>query len=244
MTRSLKILLLQARNADDLVRDEEIESFASKAGIDRRQITPHDLLTGPPSLADVQKHDALMVGGSGDFYVTKGNLPRFSTLLDVLAEVVDRGHPTFASCFGFQLLVKALGGELIHDPSGMEVGTFEIRLTEDGRSDELVGSMQPTFFAQVGRKDRATRLPQNVLHLASSDRCPYHALRVPGHPIWATQFHPELTKEENRLRFLRYQEGYAPLLSRSERVALLDGRFRESPETHQLIPRFLSLVFG
>ncbi len=243
MSKSLRILLLQARHAHDLARNEEITSFAEKAGLDRGQIRPHDLLAGPPSLAKIRRHDAMMVGGSGDYYVSKGNLPQFSALLSVLTEVVDRGHPTFASCFGFHLLVKALGGELVHDIPAMEVGTFEIRLTDDGRADELVGTLQPTFYAQVGRKDRATRLPPGVLHLASSDRCPYHALRVPGQPIWATQFHPELTKEENQLRFERYADGYASLMSDSDRAVISNGRFRDSPETYGLIARFLRLVF-
>ncbi len=244
MRTPISTLLLQARTATDPARAEEVRSFAERAGRNRCRIVPHDLLQGPPTLSDVRKHDALMVGGSGDFYVTKENLPSFRALLDVLADVVGIGHPTFASCFGFHLLVRALGGSLVHDPPAMEVGTFEIQLTGDGRADDLLGCLSPTFLAQVGRKDRATRLPATVLHLASSERCPYHALRIPDQPIWATQFHPELTGDENRLRFLRYRDGYAPLLGSGDVEAMLNGRFRESPETHQLIPRFLDLVFG
>ena len=51
-----------------------------------------------------------MVGGSGDYYVSKANLPHFEETLEVLQAVVSVGHPTFASCFGFQLMVRALGG--------------------------------------------------------------------------------------------------------------------------------------
>ncbi len=95
----------------------------------------------------------------------------------------------------------------------------------------------------MGRKDRATALPHGVLHLASSERCPYHALRVPDQPIWATQFHPELSGAENRTRFLRYREGYAPFLSEEEGDRVLE-LFRESPDSGRLIPAFLDLVFG
>ncbi len=242
MRSSLTILLLQARTQDDPARQEEVQSFAARAGVEPRQIVPHDLLHEPPSLTKVRAHDVLMIGGSGDFYVTKENLPCFSALMDALADVVSVGHPTFASCFGFQLLVKALGGELVHDPAAMEVGTFEVQLTPEGQADELLGCMSATFLAQVGRKDRATRLPTTTLHLASSALCPFHAFRIPGKPIWATQFHPELTVEENRQRFLRYREGYTPFLASDELDAILNGRFRDSPETKQLIPRFLALV--
>ena len=79
-----KILLLQARLGDDPVRDEERQAFANKAGIPLDCFTPHDLLSGPPSFEEISRYDALMVGGSGEFYVSKGNFPGFTDLLGVL----------------------------------------------------------------------------------------------------------------------------------------------------------------
>ncbi|MFQ5738039.1 MAG: type 1 glutamine amidotransferase [Acidobacteriota bacterium] len=238
-----RILLLQARHDDDPVKVEERRSFASKAGIPEERFTPHNLLGGPPSLHQVRSHDALMIGGSGDFYVSNGDLPQFPAVLDFLGELVAIGHPTFASCFGFQLLVKALGGEIVHDPDRMEVGTYELALTREGVKDPLLGSLPTRFLAQVGRKDRARLLPLSAVHLASSAQCPFHALRIPKQPIWATQFHPELNGRENRTRFLRYLKGYSSHLSPEEREEALQ-RFCESPETVSLISSFLKLVFG
>ncbi len=240
---ALRILLLQAREDDDPMREEEILSFAEKSGLAPEAFVQHDLLGGPPELAEIQRHDALMVGGSGDYYVSKGNLPRFDELLAVLAEVARAGHPTFASCFGFQLLTVALGGEIVHDPGTTEVGTYELRLTAAGREDPLLGILPESFLAQLGRKDRAARLPDGVPNLAASDRCPYQAFRLPGQPVWATQFHPELDADTNRRRFLRYLEGYAMHMSPEERRAAL-RRYHESPDAARLLPRFLELVFG
>ena len=240
---SLKILLLQARNHGDLAKVEERHSFAARAGLDVEQIVPYDLLSGTPSLSEVVNYDALMVGGSGDYYVSKQNLPGFCKVLELLGEVVAHGHPTFASCFGFQLMVQALGGEIIHDAPNTEVGTYELNLTEAGQQDELLGALPPQFLAQLGRKDRAARLPGGSIHLASSERCPFQALRIPGQPIWATQFHPELTGTENLARFHRYQKGYGSVMSEEDQKMTLQ-RFRDSPETEALIPRFLELVFG
>ncbi len=240
---TLKILLLQARNHGDQAKSEERQSFAERAGLDLEQVVPHDLLAGPPTTAQVLRYDALMVGGSGDYYVSKKNLPGFWEVLDLLREVVGRGHPTFASCFGFQLMVRALGGEIIFDPANMEVGTYELTLTDAGRQDELLGVLSPRFMAQLGRKDRAARIPAGCVHLASSERAPFQAFKIPNQPIWATQFHPELTGEENRLRFDRYRQGYGSVMSEEEQQ-LTVSRFRESPETETLIARFLELVFG
>lgn len=242
-SRTLRVLLLQARGAGDPVAGSERRAFAKAAGLPVERVHTHDLLQGPPSLAGIRRHDVLMVGGSGDYYVSKRNLPDMDATLDRIGEVVEIGHPTFASCFGFQLLVEALGGRVIHDPEGVEVGTFEVTLTEAGASDPLFGHLPRSFRAQMGRKDRAEHLPEDVVHLASSERCRYHALRVPGKPIWSTQFHPELDRERNRMRFERYIDGYAPLMSKEERRRALD-RFADSPETDRLLRRFLGVVFG
>jgi len=238
-----RILLLQARNHDDAAKFEERQSFADKARLNVEQIVPYDLLSGTPTLEEALSYDALMVGGSGDFYVSKGNLPGFAQVLELLQGVVAHGHPTFASCFGFQLLVRALGGDIVYDQEGMEVGTYDLTLTEVGQKDELLGTLPRQFRAQLGRKDRAERLPAGCINLAFSERCPFQAMRIPGKPIWATQFHPELGREENWLRFQRYQAGYASVMSDEERQVAA-SRFRESAETEALIPRFLELVFS
>lgn len=240
---SVKVLLLQARESSDPMRQQERRCFARKAGLSPERFTPFDLLAGPPTLAEIKRYDALMVGGSGDYYVSKGNLPGFEELLAVLREVAAAGHPTFASCFGFQLMVEALGGEIVHDVDNIEVGTYEITLTDAGAGDPLFGYLPERFPAQVGRKDRAARLPPNTVHLATSERCPFHALRLPGQPIWATQFHPELDREENRARYINYLEGYGSILNPVEQEQVME-RFQESPQAEELIPRFLNLLFG
>jgi GMP synthase (glutamine-hydrolysing) len=236
-----RILLLQARLDDDPVRVEEVLSFSRQAGLPGGCFEPWDLLEGPPTLGYARSFDALMVGGSGDFYVSKGDLPEMPRLFDFLAEWCDTGVPTFASCFGFQCLAVALGGEVIHDPERTEVGTFDLELTDAGRADEIFGELPSRFRAQLGRKDRAVRLPAEVEHLASSERCPYQALRLPGRPVWASQFHPELDADANRGRFLRYVEGYAPFLEASDLERVMQ-RFDESPEASSLLRLFVERI--
>lgn len=239
----LKILLLQARHPDDPERAGEHACFVRATGLDAEQIVPHDLLAGPPSLARIRQHDALMVGGSGEFYVSRGDLPHLERLLETLAEVAEVGHPTFASCFGYQLLVQALGGEIVHDPESMEVGTYDLELSPAGREDELFGHLPSSFKAQLGRKDRAASLPPAAVNLARSAANPHQALRLPGRPVWASQFHPELDRDSNRGRFMRYLDDYAALMSPEELEEAL-ARYGTSPEASQLLRRFLKLNFG
>ena len=87
------------------------------------------------------------------------------------------------------------------------------------------------------------RSPDAVPNLASSERSPFQAFRLPDRPIWASQFHPELQRETNTHRLLHYQEVYAPLLDEKQKAETL-SRFTDSPQASDLLRRFLDLVFG
>lgn len=184
-----------------------------------------------------------MVGGSGDYCVSQNNLPHQEETFDFLRHVVAIGLPTFASCFGFQLLVQALGGEVLYDAENLEVGTFELELTAAGLEDELFRSLPRTFRAQLGRKDRAAALPEQAVNLATSRRSPYQALRIPRAPIWASQFHPELDRSTNLGRYRRYAEAYAGILSLEEQERAV-ANFEESPQAARLLAAFIDLVFA
>jgi GMP synthase (glutamine-hydrolysing) len=236
-----RILLLQARYSGDPAIDNERASFARAAEVPLEQVRSHSLLDGPPTLAVIRDHQAVMIGGAGEFLVSKADLPRFDSTLERLTETVEAGQPMFASCFGFQLLVKALGGEIIFDQGGMEAGTYDLELTSSGAGDPIFGALPRVFQAQLGRKDRAARLPDNTEHLAGSQAAPYQALRITDKPVWATQFHPELTGAENLARYRAYLETYAAHMTTDEITASI-ARFGESPDTIHLIGRFMRWI--
>ncbi len=238
---AMKIFLLQARKPDDPVRKEELQAFAEKADLALADFTAHDLLASPPELRQILDHDAMMVGGSGDFSVSERNLPFMDETLDVFRELAHTGHPVLASCFGFHLLTQALGGEIVYQPESMEVGTYDLELTEAGKHDALFRILPPVFPAQLGHKDAAAQLPPGVTNLACSQQTRYQAFRLTGQPVWATQFHPEMTGEENRFRYQRYLRMYSDVLDTAE-LQEVDKRFRPSPEAQTLIPAFLKLI--
>ena len=235
----MKVVLLQARRRDDPMMEHEQDCFADASGLGREDFSFINLVERVPSWPEVMSHHALMVGGAGHYSVAKLNGGFFKETVDLLEQVVVEQFPTFASCFGFQLLVHALGGRIAADHENSEVGSFTLELTEAGRQDELFGSLPHRFTAQLGHKDRAVEMPPGVPNLASSPRSPLQALRVPGTPIWATQFHPELDERTNRDRYEAYIERYDP-----QRLGEGASGFSAlpSPETSTLLPAFLRLV--
>ena len=242
---SPRVVLFQARLPDDPMRAHEVACFIDQSHLPADAITPVNMAVDDFGPADLEGFDAAMVGGSGDFSVVVRGFAWHERLLHLMREIVDRGMPMFASCFGFQALVQAHGGELVRNLERAEVGTFDITLTSAGAADPLFGDLPRTFAAQLGHLDGATRLPDGMTHLAHSALHPFQALRVDGLPIVASQFHPELCRRTNLDRFLNYLRHYKDADdSIEEATARAQSRCRESPEASRLIGRFLEVEVG
>jgi len=231
-----RFLLLQARRPKDPTAAHEHACFAESLNVPTGDILVHNLLSGPPSQESMENR-LLLIGGSGEFSVLD-NHPFVRTFLQLLdLEILQRKRPAFASCFGFQGLVIAAGGTVIHDSPNTEVGTFEITLTDTGCRDPLLGTLAPAFFAQEGHKDRADQLPAGIVNLAYSERAPFQAFRVDGAPIVATQFHPELSRAANTKRYLWYHEQYGQANVREDDVL---STMEETPEATALLQRWVA----
>ena len=243
MRAAPRMLLLQARTPGDPMLAHETRCFVDTLGVDPDTLSTHDLTTGPPAITKATRFDAVFIGGSGEFSVCKVNLPQQEAYLELLRELVARQRPMFCSCFGYHGLVRALGGEVSTDTARMEVGTYELRCSEEAADDALFGALPRRFMAQLGHKDLVTRPPEALINLASSELSPYQALRVPQAPIWAVQFHPELDYRTNLERFEYYIEQQAGYGDSAEAEAIR-SRFRESPEASSLLRAFVELVLG
>ena len=203
------------------------------------QIEVFDLISGAPTLAQLQPWDAVLLGGSGAYSVAEGG-PWLPSALLAMRELYDVSKPTFASCWGFQAMARALGGEVVTDRSRAEVGTTWLELTAEGESDPVFGPLGKRFQAQVGHEDIVTRLPEGATLLASSDIVENQAFRFDDRPIYATQFHPELAREDLIARIRQYP-GYLPLAGASS-FRELEEMTPETPETEAVLRRFLELV--
>ena len=232
----MRYILLQARKPTDQAKHEEHHSFAKRLNVDIEQIVPLDIFSTTLDSTLLDSCDALLVGGAGEYSVLD-NDPHIKQFITFLGQVCDSTTPMFASCFGFQALVLALGGSIIKDEANAEVGTYLLETTGQGEIDPLFAALPKQFFAQLGHQDRAEKLPSCVTHLARSERTEYQAFRVSGKSIYATQFHPELTFEDNRKRFARYMTIYGQLFGEEKAKERMDSH-RPSVEANQLLSLF------
>jgi len=239
---SPKVLLLQARRPEDPMAAHEVQAFKAQCTLEPDDFHVWNLVEAAPSLPHCQNYDAIIIGGSGDFYVSKRDQPHFVPFLDVLASLVAKSLPIFGVCYGYQSLAEVLGGKVDHLPHQAEVGTYSLDLTPAGLADPLLGQMPSRFKVQQGHKDQVTVHPSTGVNLAVSQRCPHQAFRIEDKPIWGVQFHPELTHVGNKERFVYYLEGYATAFTEEEQEDIM-SRFDESPEASSLLQKFLDLIF-
>ena len=235
-----RYLLLQARNPNDIVRPEEHQAFATQLYTNVSNVHTCDVLQDELLVSRAEEYDAVLVGGAGEYSVLDDD-ERIKGFISHLGELTNTNIPVFASCFGFQALVLALGGTVIKDVPNAEVGTYSLNTTEEASKDPVFSVLPSTFLAQMGHQDRAETLPDSIVNFAYSQRAPFQAFRVKGTDVYATQFHPELTFEDNRKRFARYMKIYGALFGEEEAQKRMDSH-RPSPESNLLLSRFAEQI--
>lgn len=209
----MKPFLLLATRDDDEAADDEYQGFLQSGALEPSDLVRVRLEAGPMPPIDLDDYSGIIVGGSpynaSDPPVMKTEVQtrverELGALID---EVVDRDYPFFGACYGIGLLTSHLGG-VVDDSFPETAGPTRVSLTSDGETDQLFGRLERQFDAFVGHKEACALLPQGAVLLASGGECPVQAFRI-GANVYATQFHPELSRESILTRIRIYHDnGY------------------------------------
>jgi GMP synthase (glutamine-hydrolysing) len=106
--------------------------------------------------------------------------------------------PVLGICYGMQLLVQNLGGE-VRKAEVREYGRTQIH-TQDG---SLLFPSKTSFYAWMSHGDEARAIPKGFQTLAHSDSGTLAAIENPEARIYALQFHPEVTHTDGGRDLLR-----------------------------------------
>lgn len=205
----MKPFLLLASRPEDEAADDEYAGFLAAGGLDPEQLHRIRLESAPMPPIHLADYSGVIVGGSpfnaSDPHDTKTDVQRRveRELGELLDQIVARDVPFLGACYGIGLLTSHLHG-IVDGTWAEEAGPTRITVTADGSLDPLFGLLEPSFDAFVGHKEACTVLPDGAVRLASGPKCPVQAFRV-GRNVYATQFHPELTRPSilTRLRIYR-----------------------------------------
>ncbi|NND71480.1 MAG: type 1 glutamine amidotransferase [Rhodothermales bacterium] len=235
--KHLTIRLIQARSGLEMELQEQ-QCFIERARIERDQLRPANVVRDPISSRLLDGMDAVMIGGAGEFSAHK-EYEWMPALLDTVRECVDRDIPLFGSCWGHQIIARAMGGTVVHDKERAEMGCGTIELTDDGKNDELLGSYPLSFKANMGHHDRVTELPEGAIELARSATQGNQAFRLKDKPIYGTQFHSELDAARERERLIAYRHFYLATVPDERDFWTIVDSLEDTTEVDGLLNDFL-----
>lgn len=234
-----RALLIQIRQNPEVLAEERL-SFATSAGLKIEQVHTFNVFDHQSFDFHLLKpYNCAFIGGASEASVLKPNIyPFVPNLEKLMIECAKNNFPTFASCFGFQVALQALGGEIIRDEDNYEMGTYPMKLTHAAANDPVFKGIPDNFMAVSVHQERCIKMPEEVELLASTDLCP-HAFKVKNKDFWGFQFHPELNKENLISRLAAYQEQYT---DDSNHYNSVINALSDTDDAQQLVKNFVSYV--
>lgn len=102
------------------------------------------------------------------------------------------GLPILGICYGMQMIMEDLGGE-VRSSSSREYGRTQITVT---RPNLLFEGLPDEETVWMSHGDQVAKLADGFEQIASSDTCPYAAAQNVDRRIYTLQFHPEVRHSE------------------------------------------------
>ena len=187
------------------------EWFRSGMGVSPQHITICQAHLGE-ALPDVQTVSGIVITGSPAM-VTEQH-PWSVQIQRWLEQALPLRIPVLGVCYGHQLLVDLLGGEVAYNPKGRSLGSIALKFLPAAAHDSIFLNSETQRSVYVSHLQSVQRLPDDAVRLAYTEMDENHAFRY-GDFLWGWQFHPEWSKDithcyiKDRSEDLR-QEGLDP----------------------------------
>lgn len=188
-----KLLIIKNGSFNPAVREKHgdfEDCFLKSLGLARDEVLICSAYLQEPFPSQKEIRAIILTGSVSN--VTENNQWNIE-LTKWLQKIFDKSIPILGVCYGHQILAHAMGGLVEDHPKGMEFGTVNIKLTEDGKKDPLMSILQDEFPAHVIHSQTVVTLPPQAKILAKNDFENHHAFVV-NDKIWGVQFHPEFTE--------------------------------------------------
>jgi GMP synthase (glutamine-hydrolysing) len=192
---------------------------------------PWSDVDGRAQLPDFERFAGIIVTGSS------ANVPtRDAWIIELeryLARAVAAELPVFGICFGHQLLGQGLGGLVVKNPKGREIGTVAVELVA---RDPLLAGIAGSLTANMTHVDSVVTLPPGARVLARSALDDHTMVRF-GARAWGVQFHPEMDREVLQ----HYVAARRSALSDEGLDArAIEAALRDTPASQAILRRFVT----
>lgn len=141
-------------------------------------------------IKEAQPKAIILSGGPNSVHVE--GAPR---LPDGFFEYCDEHSiPVLGICYGMQLIVHTLGGEVKSATGGGEYGRMPVHTVSDSILYEGVDG--PSQLVWMSHGDEAVRLPDGFVCVGKSEQGAVVAIESPSRKIFGLQYHPEVVHSE------------------------------------------------
>jgi GMP synthase (glutamine-hydrolysing) len=107
--------------------------------------------------------------------------------------------PILGICYGMQLGCQILGAKVI-GAEKREYGRTSLRITDNS---DLLANLPDIIQAWASHGDQVGSLSKDFISLATTDNCPFAAVRHKAKPFYGVQFHPEVSHTPKGTHILR-----------------------------------------
>ena len=140
--------------------------------------------------SDLHGYSGLIVLGGSMGANDDAENPWLTATKALIREGAVRRVPVLGICLGHQLCAVALGGEVVRNPRGQQIGVIPVGWTDEAAADELFGAMVAPVRAVQWNNDIVSRLPEGAVLLAETPAGEVQAARF-APTVWGVQWHPE-----------------------------------------------------
>lgn len=140
--------------------------------------------------ATLDDHEAMVVLGGSMGADDDADHAWLTDVKGLVREAATRGVPTWGICLGHQLCASALGGEVLRNPRGQQIGVLDVGWRPTAATDPLFARVSSPARAAQWNNDIVLRLPDGAELLAETPRGEVQAARF-APTVWGVQWHPE-----------------------------------------------------
>ena len=226
----MKLLIISAGPGIDQIRDQYghatdwISNLVSSSNI---QIDINNIYANEDF--DESSYDGWIITGSASSVID--NHDWIKVLKNKIIYASKSSIAILGICFGHQIISSALGGDIVHNPKGWELGSYKLKITEAGLSSKLFNNIEPNDYFYFSHKDIVSKSPIGAIELANNSMG-LQSFSV-NNQIFGVQFHPEFTVDiMDQYVKIRYEKG---IISKYNPVI-------ESKSSHRIISNYVEIL--
>ena len=149
----------------------------------------------------------------------------------LLLKTINNNKPILGICFGHQLLVDVLRGQVIKNPKGWEVGYSSVSLTKLGIESPLFYDFPKVFDAAETHQDIVVKLPNECTKLAEN-KMGIQSFQYKN-KVFGVQFHPEFNNQ--------IMDAYIDMRNRNN-IDVLYPQSKDISISHSIFNNFINLI--